>query len=201
MTQIAAQVEQYLRSHDDTEGTLRSALASSSFQAESIKLRSPEGDLLAHRGSEVPGATFSVEEEHTAFSKRDPLFRTLTTPSGEFVVEVFPLHPRWSPAAFTAVSGQTGPRLVVLEVAMPLQDADASVLTPIRRNLAINLAAAPSSLATILLGAIGFRAYVRGKRLEEQIEIARQVQARLLPKPPCTSFFRWSCSHHLSFYP
>ncbi len=182
MTQIAAQVEQDFRSHDDPGDTLQSALASTSLQAESINLRSPEGDLLAHRGSEFPGAAFSLEEEHAAFSRRQPLFRTINTPSGELVVEVFPLHPRRPPAASTAVSGQTGPRLLLLEVAVPLRDADASVLTPIRRNLAINLAAALSSLATILLGAIGFRSYVRGKRLEEQIEIARQVQSRLLPK-------------------
>jgi sigma-B regulation protein RsbU (phosphoserine phosphatase) len=45
----------------------------------------------------------------------------------------------------------------------------------------INLAAALSLLATVLLGGAGFRSYVRGRRLQEQIEIAQQVQSRLLP--------------------
>jgi sigma-B regulation protein RsbU (phosphoserine phosphatase) len=45
------------------------------------------------------------------------------------------------------------------------------------------LAAALSLLATALLAAAGLRSYVRGRRLEEQIEIARQVQSRLLPNP------------------
>ncbi len=145
-------------------------------------MRSPEGDLLEHLGTELQGSAFSMEEEHSSFSRREPLFRTLTTPLGQVVVEVFPLHPRRRPAASQAVSGQTGPKPLLLEVALPLRSADTSVLTPIRRNLAINLAAALSLLATILLGAVGFRSYVRGRRLEEQIEIARQVQSRLLPK-------------------
>jgi len=72
---------------------------------------------------------------------------------------------------------------MLLEIALPLKDADAPSLEPIRRNLTINLAAALALLATVLLAGVGLRSYVRGRRLEEQIEIARQVQARLLPKP------------------
>lgn len=70
---------------------------------------------------------------------------------------------------------------MILEIALPLKDADSAVLQSIRRNLFINLAAALSLLATALLTAFGLRAYVKGQRLEEQIEIARQVQVRLLP--------------------
>ena len=36
-------------------------------------------------------------------------------------------------------------------------------------------------LVTVVTASLGFRCYVRGKRLEQQPEIAREVQANLLP--------------------
>ena len=46
-------------------------------------------------------------------------------------------------------------------------------------------------LATVVIAGLGFRSYARGRRLEQQVEIARQVQAELLllrgrrPWSPC----------------
>jgi sigma-B regulation protein RsbU (phosphoserine phosphatase) len=121
---------------------------------------------------------------HEAFSQRQPLFQTLSTPTGDLVVEIFPLHAPRKPLTEPARSLPAELlRPLLLEVALPIQDADASVLAPIRRNLAINLAAALSLLATVVLAGLGLRSYVRGRRLEEQMEIARQVQSRLLPDP------------------
>ncbi|MGA8940576.1 MAG: PP2C family protein-serine/threonine phosphatase, partial [Acidobacteriaceae bacterium] len=108
----------------------------------------------------------------------------LKTPHGEIVAELFALRaahrqpPSANPHTNTAPPDH---RPFLLEVALPLKSADTSILTPIRRNLAINLGAALALLATVLLAGIGLRSYVRGRRLEEQIEIARQVQSRLLP--------------------
>src|SRR5438552_439407 len=93
MTQIAAQIEQQLRRSAPTSDTLESALGGSSFGAESINLRDQEGTLLEHLGVRFPASSFSLQEEHNAFSRREPLFRTLPTPNGDLVVEVFPLHP------------------------------------------------------------------------------------------------------------
>jgi sigma-B regulation protein RsbU (phosphoserine phosphatase) len=181
MSQLAAQVEQYLRGHEVTPGTLERAMAGSSPYAESINLRNSEGVLLEHVGISFPTSAFTTEEEHSAFSRREQIFRTVSTASGELVVEVFPLHPGRRLAASPFVSGPTSPRPLLLELAMPLRDADRAVLTPIRRNLVINLAAALSLIATVLLAALGLRSYVRGRQLEEQMEIAEQVQSRLLP--------------------
>ena len=184
MTQIAAQIEQQLRRGAPTSDTVQSALAGSSLRAGSINLRDTHGTLLEHLGVSFPASSFSLEEEHSAFSRREPLVRTLSTPHGEMVVEVFPLHPARRPVAVPSGSVSADPpRPLLLEIALPLKEADTSVLTPIRRNLVINLAAALSLLATVLLAGLGLRSYVRGRRLEEQMEIARQVQSRLLPSP------------------
>lgn len=73
-----------------------------------------------------------------------------------------------------------GPLVIAVEVATPLSAADKATLWPIRRNLVINLASA-LLLLTVGLTGWGFRSYVRGKQLEQQVEIAWQVQANLLP--------------------
>jgi hypothetical protein len=183
MAQIAAQIEQQLRRSAQTSDTLQSALGGS-FGAASIDLRDQEGTLLEHLGAGFPASSFSLEEERNAFSRREPLFQTLPTPNGDLVVEVFPLHPAHRSVAVASGSVSAGPpRPLLLEVPLPLKEADTSVLAPIRRNLVINLAAALCLLATVLLTGIGLRSYVRGRRLEEQMEIARQVQSKLLPSP------------------
>jgi hypothetical protein len=181
ITQIAAQIGQHLRRNPLTPDTLQSALAGSPIGEASINLRNGEGTLLEHLGGSFPASSFSVGEEHSAFSQREQLFRTVSTPTGDLVVEAFPLHPAQRPVSPSPRSTPADPRPLFLEISLPLKDADTSVLSSIRRNLIINLAAALSLLATALLAAVGLRSYVRGRRLEEQIEIARQVQSRLLP--------------------
>jgi len=188
MAQLAAQVEQQSRRSEVAPHTLESVLAESLRGDEAINLRDLDGAQLDHVGRELPASAFTFEQERDAFIRHEPLVRIVSAPGGEVVVEVFPLHPArrggpppdGSPPERTQPGGQ---RPLLLEMALPLKDADAAVLTPIRRNLAINTAAALSLLATVLLARIGLRAYLRGLRLEEQVEIARQVQSRLLPEP------------------
>ena len=66
-------------------------------------------------------------------------------------------------------------------MAAPLVVRDASAIWPIRRNLAINCSGALALLGTVVIAGLGFRSYARGRRLEQQVEIARQVQVELLP--------------------
>jgi sigma-B regulation protein RsbU (phosphoserine phosphatase) len=66
-------------------------------------------------------------------------------------------------------------------MAAPLVVRDAAGIWPIRRNLLINCSGALALLATVVIAGLGFRSYARGRRLEMQMEIARQVQSELLP--------------------
>jgi len=64
---------------------------------------------------------------------------------------------------------------------MPLSGVDPAVFWPIRRNLFINCSGALALLVTVAIAGLGFRSYAHGKYLDEQLEIARQVQSELLP--------------------
>jgi hypothetical protein len=70
-----------------------------------------------------------------------------------------------------------GPRL---EIALFIESAS-SVFSPLRRNLIVSILAALGLAAGMILIWVRFPHYVRGKQLEEQLELARKVQADLLP--------------------
>ena len=150
-----------------------------------IEIRRPDGTVLTRRGS-VGARLFSSDEENAHFRNREALYKIVPAPDGEAVVEVFPLYASSLaalPPPTTSVSGPSTARrsLVVVEIAAPLAVRDASVIWPIRRNLVINCSGALALLAAVLAAGLGFRTYVRGRRLELQLEIARQVQSALLP--------------------
>lgn len=150
-----------------------------------IEIRRPDGSVLARRGS-AGARLFSSDEESAHFRNRQALYRIVPAPDGESVVEVFPLYASGLavlPPPTTSASGPSTARrsLVVVEVAAPLVVRDASVIWPIRRNLVINCSGALALLAAVVAAGRGFRSYVRGRRVELQLEIAREVQSELLP--------------------
>ncbi len=150
-----------------------------------IEIRRPDGSVLARLGS-AGARQFSSDEESAHFRNREALYKVVPVSGGEAVVEVFPLYS--SGLAVPPPLVPTGPAppaprrsLVAVEIAAPLAVRDASVNWPTRRNLVINCSGALALLAAAAAAGRGFRAYVRGRRLELQLEIARQVQSELLP--------------------
>jgi sigma-B regulation protein RsbU (phosphoserine phosphatase) len=150
------------------------------------EVRQLDGTVVARRGA-VQGPTFRRDEEVIHFRNHEPLFRIVDSPAGDLVVQAFPVYGSPRPPEAAAPSPapsppRAGPRsLVIVEVAAPLTIRDASSLWPIRRNLVVDSAGALALLATVVIAGLGFRSYERGRRLEAQLEIARQVQAELLP--------------------
>jgi sigma-B regulation protein RsbU (phosphoserine phosphatase) len=151
-----------------------------------VEVRQLDGTVVARRGA-AQGPTFRRDEEVIHFRNHEPLFRIVDSPAGDLVVQAFPVYalPRPPEAAAPPPAPsppRAGPRsLVIVEVAAPLTIRDASSLWPTRRNLLVDSAGAIALLATVVIAGLGFRSYERGQRLEAQLEIARQVQAELLP--------------------
>jgi len=169
-----------LRQDPTTRATALISLMEAGGHPAWADLRGPDGQVLEHAGGPSQ-QLFSDDEERQHSRNRDPLYKVVTTTGGEVVVEVFPLRAPLNPLP-ASPPVQTGPPSpMMLEMAMPLSDVDPSNFWPIRRNLFINCSGALALLVTVGIAGLGFRSYAHGKHLEEQLEIARQVQSELLP--------------------
>jgi hypothetical protein len=180
MSQHAAALERQLRQDPLTRGSAVNSLMEAGRNLLWIELRGPDGKLLEHAGGAAQ-RLFSEDEEHTHARNHEPLYSVVATAAGDVVVEVFAIR---APAAPTPAnpSVQSGPPApMMLEIAMPLSSVDQSNFWPIRRNLLINCSGALSLLVTVVVAGLGFRSYAHGKYMEEQLEIAGQVQSELLP--------------------
>ncbi len=71
-----------------------------------------------------------------------------------------------------------GPRLVEMAIYL---DSVAAPFWPLRRNLILNLLAALGLAGSMILLWTQFPRYMRGKQLEQQLELAHRVQTDLLP--------------------
>lgn len=81
------------------------------------------------------------------------------------------------------------PRFSLAEVALYLHGTG-DAFWPLRRNLSISIAAAVALVAAMLVFLTTLGRYLKGRELEQQMELARQVQRDLLPTscPECQEF-------------
>jgi len=75
-----------------------------------------------------------------------------------------------------------GPEPIRAEIALYLEGSSAA-FWPLRRNMILNCSAAVALLASMILLGFQMHPYVRSKQIEQQLELARNVQRELLPLP------------------
>jgi len=180
MSQRATTLEHQLRQDPLTRGSDVKALMEAGGNPVWIELRGADGKVLEHLGAAAQ-RLFSQDEERSHARNHEPLFTVVDTSVGEVAVEVFAIRAPSVPVPPNPPAQFGPPTPMMLEIAMPLSDADHFVW-PIFRNLLINCAGALALLVTVVVAELGFRSYAHGKYLEEQLEIARQVQSELLPR-------------------
>jgi len=180
MSQHAAALERQLRQDPLTREAGVKSLMEAGGNPVWIELRGPDGKVLEHAGWAAQ-RLFSEDEEHTHARNHEPLYRVVATAAGDVVVEVFAIRAPAAPIPANPPVQSGPPAPMMLEIATPLSSVDQSNFWPIRRNLLINCSGALALLVTVVVAGLGFRSYAHGKYLEEQLEIAGQVQSELLP--------------------
>jgi hypothetical protein len=180
MSQHATALERQLRQDPLTKGSAVNSLMEAGGNPVWIELRGPNGEVLEHAGGAAQ-RLFSEDEEHTHVRNHEHLYRVVATAAGDVVVEVFAIRAPAAPIPANPPAQSGPPAPMMLEIATPLRSVDQSNFWPIRRNLLINCSGALALLVTVVVAGLGFRSYAHGKYLEEQLEIAGQVQSGLLP--------------------
>ena len=165
-----------------------------------MRIIEPTGKAVAEVGAPA-GPPLAARDEPMVGPEAGRVPELRDTPKGRVLVSLLPLRrirfrpgpdvgpvtPRPPAASLSPEAGRSElrppaarqrPRL--LEIALYLESASA-VFTPLRRNLIVSSLAAIGLATAMILIWVRFPRYVRGKQLEEQLELARQVQADLLP--------------------
>ena len=145
-------------------------------QVAALALIQPDGPTIAASG----GATaLSASDERRRFQPNREVALTREWRAGrEVIVGVFPC--RCGPPRPLTAAANAPPGRLLLEVAL-YRDSLSAPFARLRRNATISASAALALLVALSLIALRFGPYVRGKQLEGQMDLARQVQQDLLP--------------------
>jgi len=146
-----------------------------------VRIVNQRGEVLAQRGR-PDGDLFTPEQVRDMFRQRKPLSIIRWTRDGQVLVTMSPLRVRLRYLRSENAQGI----YPALEVSLYLESA-AGAFGLLRQNLIINVLAALALLGSMALMGLRLGNYLRGKQLEQQLELARKVQQDLLPSPTAAS--------------
>ena len=148
-----------------------------------IRIVASDGAVLAESGKPT-GAPYSPEGAGVAPELRLTLSEVRKTEGGKVLVTAYPLV--LSVFVSPRAEGSESPTGTLLaapatsEIAIYLEGVSVS-FRRLRQNMIIGCSAAIALLASVLIIGLRFPRYLRGKQYEEELELARHVQADLLP--------------------
>jgi hypothetical protein len=163
------------------------AMESTSDRILSTRVLDRDGTVLLQRGLQQSFAAFSPNWWERV-EKREKLGTQINTPQGRALVVTLPLRlarplhsPSGTPSDLRGQRPDDRRNGYGLELTISLK-AVANTFSGLRQNLIVGLIASFALLAS--LAVIGLRAphYVRGKYLENELQLARRVQSDLQPK-------------------
>ena len=146
-----------------------------------IRIAEQSGEVISAVG-EVPAGPVDTEMLEAILERRaQSVHRRLPPRWAPGLVVVLPFRFQFAGERGTPGSGVPGrPRFKVVELALNPHGPD-DPFWPLVRNLAVSAAAALALLAAMVSLALLMPRYVRARRIEGQLDIARRVQERLLP--------------------
>jgi hypothetical protein len=151
-----------------------------------VRLTHPEDQagfarLIEEVRAERPDAVASIEQRHESGLMPERRMEQTRATDGRAVLKgLFPCRCSVREASSTQGNPRERPTPTALEVAL-YPDGLSAPFARLRRDAVVSTAAAVTLLLSLLLIASRFRGYVRGKQLEAQMELAREVQRDLLP--------------------
>lgn len=163
-------------------GVLEQVVKESNGSLAWAQILNREGVVIAR--SEGAGApAFTVDYVASHIRDRRPVFAVRDTDAGKVVVEAFPIRlPSAADALKTvALNGRTGATVGMAFVELAAFANAGPLAWPARWTLILGITTGLALLGALTLLVVRFRAHLSARRVERQMEIARQVQRALLP--------------------
>lgn len=138
-----------------------------------IRVLAADSEVEASGGTVEPHALPPADRIRVVRERSERYSVVQKTSRGDILIALLPMRQRFPPQA-----PEGGGSMV--EVGIYLQ-ATEGILHPLGRNLLISTIAAITLLAAMIVFLLRLPAYVRGRALANQVQLARSVQQRLLP--------------------
>ena len=157
-----------------------------------IKIADQQGALIARSQGTTNQGLAEQTLESLLVDRRRTVTRTERSEQGDVLVVTMPFRYRWAGDRTNSEDGpgrMGRPRFSLAEVALYLHGTR-DAFWPLRRNLMVSIAAAVALVASMVVFLARIGSYLKGRELEQQMDLARHVQADLLPLscPDCTEF-------------
>ena len=183
-------VERAIRRVDGTDaaalsGVLADSRAESSDRVAWLRIVGPNGITIATVGEAV-GDPVSFSRMREAMEDHGSFLDTRETADGPVLVTVSPIRIGNPRDGFPGAVFGPGASFALLEIGVPLDDLAAGFVY-LRANLVIGVSAALVLLGTLLMIRLRLPNYMRGQRLESEVELAQSVQNNLLPSEGLSS--------------
>jgi len=140
--------------------------------------------------SRPPGASlpvFSPDRIHAALERGDNSFVVQNTAQGPILIALLPTKRVSLPGS----ESKTPIDWRLVEIAIYLRGPE-GILHPLHRDLMVTAVASLFLLTAMVVFLFRLRAYVRGRMLEDQLQLARTVQQQLLPEPAAGDDFEFA---------
>jgi serine phosphatase RsbU (regulator of sigma subunit) len=144
-----------------------------------MRILDMSGHVLRATGKTSGAPSYATTALDKIVEDRERLPEIRNTPSGPVLVTLNPLFIGLPPTSGNSVS-RAMPGVGLIEIAIYLNGVSTR-FGPLRQNLIVGCSAAFALLAAVVIIAVRFRKYLRGKQVEEQLAMARLVQFDLLP--------------------
>ena len=162
---------------DAFRGVLDDIRAETGYQLAAIALLHGDGTIVASSGQP---STVAAAQERSRVTSRDTALVSEWRAGREVVFVVLPCRCGLPRQAAERADGLPPAARLLVEVGL-YRDSLSAPFARLRRDATISSSAALALLVSVLLIATGSGPYVRGKQLEVQMDLARQVQRDLLP--------------------
>jgi serine phosphatase RsbU (regulator of sigma subunit) len=177
---------------EDLGPVLEKVLREKSFEIAWVRIFNLRGQVYARAGL-ATATPFTEDELRRLFDAGERVVQTSDTDAGRVLINVRPFRYRWErrrqespqppPDRPDADRRGGGGGPILVEIAL-FWDSAHPIFGGLRRAILLEIMGAVALLAAMLFIGLRFQNFLRGKQLEQQLELARTVQQDLLPHDP-----------------
>ncbi len=174
-----------VESPEQLAGLLGNVLEQTEAEVAWIRALDREGRVVAQSGDDVQQNSFDERDLRDVLDlRRRNVVREISTSDGRVMVAMLPFRFQTRAQIERRQSEQVAGRkrrFNLVEVALYIEGA-ADAFRPLQRNLAVGIAAPVALLVLLVVAVLRFPSYMRGRELDQQLELAHSVQRALIPE-------------------